>query len=69
MSNGLLVKGFKIKEDYEVLLNVKVNSTAETYRVRGKDKKIYLLKLFKPTKLKRSAFNDEGELLEINFLI
>lgn len=68
MSKGSLIKGFKIKEDYEVLLNVKVNSTAETYRVRGKDKKIYLLKLFKPTKLKRSAFNEDGELLEINFL-
>jgi transitional endoplasmic reticulum ATPase len=68
MSKGSLIKGFKIKENYEVLLNVKVNSTAETYRVRGKDKRIYLLKLFKPTKLKRSAFNEDGELLEINFL-
>jgi len=68
MSKGSLIKGFKIKENYEVLLNVKVNSTAETYRVRGKDKRIYLLKLFKPTKLKRSAFNEDGELLEINYL-
>ena len=65
---GILSKGFSIKEKYNVLLFIKQGSNAETYRIKGNDGKLYFLKLFNYAKLHRSAFDDENNLLEIEFL-
>lgn len=65
---GILPKNFLVNEKYFVLLFIKQGNNAETYRVKGKDGKLYLLKLFNYAKLHRSAFDSENNLLEIEFL-
>lgn len=65
---GILPKNFSVDEKYSVMLFIKQGSNAETYRVKGKDGKLYFLKLFNYTKLHRSAFDSENNLLEIEFL-
>ncbi len=65
---GILPKGFSIDEKYSVLLFIKQGSNAETYRIKGSDGKLYFLKLFNYAKLHRSAFDNENNLLEIEFL-
>jgi len=70
MSNykGILPKNFLVDEKYSVMLFIKQGSNADTYRVKGKDGKLYFLKLFNYAKLHRSAFDRENNLLEIEFL-
>lgn len=70
MSNnkGILPKGFSIIDKYSVLLFIKQGSNAETYRVKGTDGKLYFLKLFNYSKLHRSAFDSNNNLLEIELL-
>lgn len=65
---GILPKNFSVIEKYSVLLFIKQGNNAETYRVKGKDGKLYFLKLFNYAKLHRSAFDSENNLLEIEFL-
>jgi transitional endoplasmic reticulum ATPase len=65
---GLLPKDFSVDEKYSVMLFIKEGSNAETYRVKGKDGKLYFLKLFNYAKLQRSAFDSDSNLLEIVFL-
>ncbi len=65
---GILPKNFSVDEKYSVMLSIKQGSNAETYRVKGKDGKLYFLKLFNYAKLHRSAFDNETNLLEIEFL-
>lgn len=65
---GILPKNFSVNEKYTVMLFIKQGSNAETYRVKGKDGKLYFLKLFNYAKLHRSAFDSENNLLEIEFL-
>ena len=65
---GILPKNFSVNEKYSVLLFIKQGNNAETYRVKGKDGKLYFLKLFNYSKLHRSAFDSENNLLEIEFL-
>lgn len=65
---GILPKNFSVDEKYSVVLFIKQGSNAGTYRVKGKDGKLYLLKLFNYAKLHRSAFDSENNLLEIKFL-
>ena len=65
---GILSKGFVFENKYTVLLFIKRGSNAETYRVKGVDGKLYFLKLFNCAKLHRTAFDGEGNLLEIEFL-
>lgn len=65
---GILPKNFSVNEKYSVLLFIKQGSNAETYRIKGNDGKLYFLKLFNFAKLHRSAFDDENNLLEIEFL-
>lgn len=65
---GILPKGFLIDTQYSVLLFIKQGSSAETYRVKGSDGKLYFLKLFNYSKLSRTAFDSENNLLEIEFL-
>lgn len=63
-----LPKNFSVDEKYSVMLFIKQSSNAETYRVKGKDGKLYFLKLFNYAKLHRSTFDSENNLLEIEFL-
>ena len=65
---GILAKNTEIDSKYSVLLFIKKGYNAETYRVKGKDGKLYFLKLFNYAKLHRTAINNEGDLLEIEFL-
>ncbi len=67
-NQGILPKNFSVNEKYSVMLFIKQGSNAETYRVKGKDGKLYFLKLFNYAKLHRSAFDSENNLLEIEFL-
>lgn len=67
-SKGILPKNFSVNEKYSVMLFIKQGSNAQTYRVKGKDGKLYFLKLFKYGKLHRSAFDNKNNLLEIEFL-
>src|SRR5690554_7465342 len=67
-SKGILPKGFSINEKYSIILFIKQGSNAETYRVKGKDGKLYFLKLFNYSQLHRTAFDEENNLLEIEFL-
>ena len=50
------------------MLFIKQGSNAETYRVKGTDGKLYFLKLFNYSKLHRSAFDSDNNLLEIELL-
>jgi transitional endoplasmic reticulum ATPase len=68
LKQGVLPKNFSVNEKYSVVLFIKQSSNAETYRVKGKDGKLYFLKLFNYSKLHRSAFDSENNLLEIEFL-
>jgi len=65
---GILPKDFLLDEKYKVLLFIKQGSTAETYRVKGMDGELYFLKLFQNTKLHRSAFDKDYNLLEIEIV-
>jgi transitional endoplasmic reticulum ATPase len=65
---GTLPKGFSIHDKYTVLLFIKQGSNAQTYRVKGNDGKLYFLKLFNYSKLHRSAFDCDNNLLEIELL-
>lgn len=67
-NHGILPKNYLLNDKYSVLLFIKHGSNAETYRVKGKDGKLYFLKLFNYAKLHRSAFDAENNLLEIEFL-
>jgi len=67
-TKGILPKGFSINDKYSILLFIKQGSNAETYRVRGTDGKLYFLKLFNYSKLHRSAFDSDNNLLEIEIL-
>ena len=57
-----------VDDQYCVMLFIKQGLNAETYRVKGKDGKLYFLKLFNYSKLHRSAFNNDNNLLEIEFV-
>jgi len=65
---GILPKNYTIDDNYKVLLLIKRSSNTETYRLRGKDGKLYFLKLFKYANLQRSSFDSKNNLLEIEFL-
>ena len=67
-NKGKLPKNFSVNDKYSVMLFIKQGSNAETYRVKGKDGKLYFLKLFNYAKLHRSAFDVDNNLLEIEFL-
>ena len=68
LKTGLLPKHLSIDEKYNILLFIKQGSNAETYRVRGRDGKLYFFKLFNIAKSHRSAFDADSNLLEIELL-
>src|ERR1700722_18334282 len=65
---GTLPKNFFVDDKYKILLFINAGSTAETYRVKGTDGKIYFLKLFDYLKLNRLSFNSNNDILEIEIL-
>jgi len=68
LQQNILAKNFSINEKYKVLLFIKQGSNAETYRVKGNNGKLYFLKLFNYSKLHRSAFDADNNLLEIEIV-
>lgn len=65
---GILTKDYVLDDFYKVQFFIKDGRYAETYRVKGKDNKIYFLKLFKLSRLDRKSFDDQGNILEIEIL-
>lgn len=68
LNRGTLPKSYFINGNYTVLLLINKGLVAETYRVKAGDGKLYFLKLFYPTKLHRSAFDKNKNILEIELL-
>ncbi|MDR0680752.1 MAG: AAA family ATPase [Dysgonamonadaceae bacterium] len=68
MQSAILSKNFILEDKYTILLFIKKGCNAETYRVKGKDGKLYFLKLFNPAQTHHTAFDATGNLLEIELL-
>jgi transitional endoplasmic reticulum ATPase len=66
--NHILSKGQSINEKYTVTFFLKKGSYAETYRVKDLKGKTKLLKLFSYSKLDRTQFDENGDVLEIEVL-
>ena len=64
----ILSKGQSIDEMYTITFFLKKGSYAETYRVKDKQGKTKLLKLFVYSKLDRTQFDSNDEVLEIEIL-
>jgi transitional endoplasmic reticulum ATPase len=64
----ILTKGQTIKENYKVTFFLKKGSYAETYRIKDQEGKTKLLKLFTYSKLHRTQFAGNGDVLEIQVL-
>lgn len=67
-SNHILTKGQTIDKKYKVTFFLKKGSYAETYRVKDQEGKTKLLKLFAYSKLDRTQFDKNGDVLEIQVL-
>jgi len=67
-NQSILSKGQNIDEKYKVTFFLKKGSYAETYRVKDKEGKTKLLKLFAFSKLDRTQFDANGDILEIEVL-
>lgn len=50
------------------MLFIKAGANAQTYRVKSNDGNLYFLKLFNSSMLQRSQFDDNGDILEIEYL-
>ena len=64
----VLQKNTVLDGKYTVMLFIRRGHNAETYRVRGADRKLYFLKLFNVAQAHHTAFDSNGNLLEIEFL-
>ncbi|MBA4745962.1 MAG: AAA family ATPase [Muricauda sp.] len=64
----ILSKGQSINEQFKVTFFLKTGSYAETYRVKDQEGKTKLLKLFAYSKLDRTQFDANGDVLEIQVL-
>ncbi|MFD1014427.1 AAA family ATPase [Winogradskyella rapida] len=64
----ILSKGELINEKYNVTFFLKKGSYAETYRVKDQEGKTKLLKLFMYSKLNRTQFTENGDVLEVEIL-
>src|SRR5262245_45420075 len=67
-ANGILPKDYLIDEKYKVVMFIKSGVNAENYRVKGSDGKLYFLKFFDFSKLHKTAFDEDGNILEIKIL-
>lgn len=66
--NHILSKGQSINDQFKVTFFLKKGSYAETYRLKDKEGKTKLLKLFAYSKLDRTQFDENGDVLEIQVL-
>lgn len=66
--NSTLSKNQIINGKYEVTFFLKKGSYAETYRIKDQEGKTKLLKLFAYSKLHRTQFDANGDVLEIHIL-
>jgi transitional endoplasmic reticulum ATPase len=64
----ILAKGHSIKEKFRVTFFLKKGSYAETYRVKDQERNTKLLKLFSYSKLDRTQFDENGDVLEVQLL-
>jgi transitional endoplasmic reticulum ATPase len=67
-TNHILSKGQVINDKYTVTFFLKKGNYAETYRVKDSQGKTRLLKLFIYSKLHRTQFDQNGDILEIEIL-
>src|SRR5690554_314550 len=67
-SNHILSKGQLIDDKFKVTFFLKKGSYAETYRVKDQEGNTKLLKLFTFSKLHRTQFDANGDVLEIEIL-
>ena len=67
-NKSILSKGHSISDQYKVTFFLKKGSYAETYRVKDQAGKTKLLKLFFYSKLDRTQFDVNGNILEIEIL-
>lgn len=67
-ANYILSKGQTIDDNYKVTFFLKKGSYAESYRVKDQEGKTKLLKLFSYSKLDRTQFDNDGDILEIEVL-
>lgn len=65
---SILSKGFLINDKYRITFFLKGGDYAESYRVKDELDNTRFLKLFAYSKLHRTQFNDEGDILEIEIL-
>jgi transitional endoplasmic reticulum ATPase len=65
---NILSKGQPIGDKYKVTFFLKKGSYAESYRVKDQKGKTKLLKLFAYSKLDRTQFDNNGDILEIEIL-
>ncbi|WP_313115086.1 AAA family ATPase [Aequorivita sediminis] len=66
--NHILSKDQSINDKYKVTFFLKKGSYAETYRVKDQEGNTKLLKLFTFSKLHRTQFDENGDVLEIEVL-
>lgn len=64
----ILSKGQSINDKYRVTFFLKKGSYAETYRVKDQEGKTKLLKLFAYSKLNRTQFTENDDVLEVEIL-
>jgi transitional endoplasmic reticulum ATPase len=67
-SSHILTKGQVIDDKYTVTFFLKKGNYAESYRVKDKENTTKLLKLFSYSKLHRTQFDQNGDVLEIEIL-
>jgi len=67
-TNHIITKGQVIDGKYTVTFFLKKGSYAETYRVKDKEETTKLLKLFSYSKINRTQFDQNGDVLEIVIL-
>jgi transitional endoplasmic reticulum ATPase len=66
--NQKFPKGYVVNENYTILLFIKKGINAETYRAKGKDGKLFFVKIFDYSKLSSSAFDAKNNVLEIELV-
>lgn len=67
-SKGTLPQGYKIADIYSVSFFLKKGNYAETYRIKDQKNKAKFLKLISYSKLDKTQFTIDGEVLEIKIL-
>ncbi|MGY0393300.1 AAA family ATPase [Bizionia sp. KMM 8389] len=67
-TNHILSKGQSINDKYKVTFFLKKGNYAEAYRVKDQEGKTKLLKLFAYSKLDRTQFNENDDVLEVEIL-